>query len=512
MVGYRKRIARWLLVAAIAGCEPSDEGQQGLASDEELSPRQQELYARSLGIWTGREISVCWVEPGLATEKRWVREAIASTWAKRSGLTFVGWLDCPPSNAPWPTSDYHGISIFLSSVNATYLAENHPVESGPTGYPLIILDVERSQLETYYPRCRENALNREQCIRAVAVHEMGHALGFEHEHERPTTPASCTDREARSGTADITFGPYDPDSIMNYCTPKATPSDQDYSGLVDLYGAEVAAPLAQRTSGLCIHPQSNAIIPSEGTAATLGSACSSDPQWALELHPFGFIRHPASGMCLGTAEATLPTNGTRLVFTSSCYSFNSLFTLTASGSLKSAFSGKCVHPLGGSATPPSETPLVFWDGCDEPRLSYRGVFTGPARIGHVAGQCVHPEGGAQNPANGTRAVLWNNCTKNGPTNYIITASGSIKHVASGKCLHPSGGSSNPGNGTELVFWSGCDEPRLAFELTPRGSLRHVASGRCVHPSGGAAEPSVGTKLVLWDGCDSESLGFGALSW
>jgi hypothetical protein len=120
-------------------------------------------------------------------------------------------------------------------------------------------------------------------------------------------------------------------------------------------------------------------------------------------------------------------------------------------------SGKCVHALGGSATPGNDTKLVYHDGCDGARLQ-----------------------------------------------FSLTPEGTIRH-SSGKCLHPSGGSATPANNTALVFWDGCNEQRLRFELTPGGSIRHVTSGKCVHPRGGSGTPANNTELVLHDGCDEPRL-------
>ena len=58
----------------------------------------------------------------------------------------------------------------------------------------------------------------EFCIRAIAVHEFGHAIGYSHEQNRPDTPPSC-DELPQGHNGDALFGAWDVASIMNYCNP-----------------------------------------------------------------------------------------------------------------------------------------------------------------------------------------------------------------------------------------------------------------------------------------------------
>ncbi|MFG3497694.1 matrixin family metalloprotease [Streptomyces sp. NPDC047928] len=72
----------------------------------------------------------------------------------------------------------------------------------------------------------------------VLRHELGHALGFRHEHIRSGAPALCPD-ESASGTVDLTL--YDPQSVMHYfCggvgSLSLAISEQDRIGAQLVYG------------------------------------------------------------------------------------------------------------------------------------------------------------------------------------------------------------------------------------------------------------------------------------
>lgn len=82
---------------------------------------------------------------------------------------------------------------------------------------------------------------RERCVKSIATHEMGHALGFMHEHQRSDTPTSCEYREPASEGPMKTIGGWDLMSIMNYCYPdrdNAYPtnlSPGDIAGIIEMY-------------------------------------------------------------------------------------------------------------------------------------------------------------------------------------------------------------------------------------------------------------------------------------
>lgn len=178
-------------------------------------------------VWLKPQVYVCWENPSaeFKREMSLVRQEATDTWEHESRLQFTGWEKCAPENK--------GIRIQIDDSGPHTIGLGRQIDAQPNGMVL------NFTFANWSPSCQST---RDYCIKAIAGHEFGHAIGFAHEQNRPDIPGEC--REPPQGAnGDKLLTPYDQNSIMNYCNVKwnndAKLSPLDIDAVRQLYGAPI---------------------------------------------------------------------------------------------------------------------------------------------------------------------------------------------------------------------------------------------------------------------------------
>lgn len=210
---------------------------------EAIGKSQQGLTADSSTTWPNKTVDVCW-EGGTTNpqEQAWVKDAVTNTWERESALKFIGWGAC--------TASSKGIRILISDERPHTVALGTKLDGVSNGMVLNFTFAkwagglscqDGGNIPAGFddPIRIASTTEREFCIKAIGVHEFGHALGFSHENPRDDGPGcDATEKGDTAGNWKVT--PYDLFSIMNYCNPKwngnGNLSAQDIEGVISVYG------------------------------------------------------------------------------------------------------------------------------------------------------------------------------------------------------------------------------------------------------------------------------------
>ncbi|QRO02689.1 VCBS repeat-containing protein [Archangium violaceum] len=188
-----------------------------------------------------------------------MQDAAEGTWGRVSAVDFVGWGAC--------TSTSRGIRINVADTGPHVKQLGSRLDGYVNGMEL------NFTFANWSPVCQSQ---REFCIRAIAVHEFGHALGFAHEQNRPDRPSTCTE-PPQGSNGNLMIGAWDLQSVMNYCNPAWNGNGQlsatDIAGVVQLYGGALwSQEFGYDAGGWRVeqHPRTAADVNGDGRADLIG--------------------------------------------------------------------------------------------------------------------------------------------------------------------------------------------------------------------------------------------------
>lgn len=219
--------------------EGESEGEQFLSACKSQQPEiTQAALVNSNAKWRTEQIDVCWLNSDEFSKEdlEFIEQTIKNSWDKYIDLDFVYWKKC-----------FTGLEQIKIRI-----ADETPRSVIGSGYyykfgyeNLQWTMVLNFQFNNWSPICKKTEANRKRCMQRNAIHEFGHAIGFQHEQYRKDTPQWCIDElekhqlaQPNTNYGDYYVGDWDENSIMNYCSGARELSCTDVAAGVFLYGEE----------------------------------------------------------------------------------------------------------------------------------------------------------------------------------------------------------------------------------------------------------------------------------
>ncbi len=455
-------------------------------------------------LWTNHTIPVCF-ETGLdevystgypgrtagvedfATYKFWIQEAVEDSWGRNADIRFVGWQDCASTN----DSELSGwVTILWSNANGTTVG---PQTNTWTRMGLVI--------PTYAPPA---GMTLKEHFQGTVRHEMGHALGFEHELDRLDAPWSPT-----GGVDDCNYGQRDAQttnyttndapSVMNtsYCTAASAGrlSTRDIQGVRVAYGHKARGSLVGYR-GRCLDVANASTTYGDPLLAYDCYGQSNDRwHWNKSLETLS-AHYDTSGNYLAGVPLPLNQYGTDAVLASPSSSLTHELRWRFNSVRWKGLGGLCVEP----ASSPASNVLLVMNNCDYSLAEWDFLPDSRIRLSGT-NYCANVLGAGT--SDGTYLGLYP-CSSGTPyVNEVFDfshASGSLLY--GGKCVDVWGGEPDVGASLRLYTCS-TSTPHPNERFYASGLVHSAASSesQCLDIMGGLADN--GTLVEAYP-CDSQA--------
>lgn len=188
--------------------------------------------------WDKTNIVVCWDDTNLLdeNEREYLQQIVKDGWEQYVEINFIGWGLCSLMVNPDVMISNEQEEMKLGEMTAQGVTDVIGMPR-PENFP--------DHVKINFGSCRD-PLTKNICYQRIILHEFGHVLNLVHEQTRPDTPDWCRQYVKDNGEAEQSkqdnkqtlIGPWDNDSIMNYCNNTVNrPSCWDIANVEYFYGS-----------------------------------------------------------------------------------------------------------------------------------------------------------------------------------------------------------------------------------------------------------------------------------